>query len=217
MPDENGNNNGGENGEQQPPAGDGSGKYNPASLEDAVKIIEALEKRLGERDSTIADLKKQHGSLAERLDAIDRANKKRLEEEGNWSEIAKQREAELAALSPYKERATALEQVIRESNEERIKRVPEDARPLIPLDYAPEKLQAWLNANEARLTKKPAPNYDAGAGGSGGNGGSGTGAKVTDADRRAAELASMQGFTIKPEDIAKRRAEMAQQNEREDE
>lgn len=187
--------------QQQPAAGS---KYNPSTLEDAQRIIEALTKRVAERDASIDEMKRTSTSLSQRLNDIENATKKRLEEEGNWAELARQRAAELEALKPYQERAQALESVIRASNEERVARVPEDMRALIPTDYPPEKLQAWLNANERRLSKAPAPQYDAGVGAAGGTGAAG-GVKVTDEDRVAAEIARSQGFDIKAEDIAKRR------------
>lgn len=195
---------------QQQPASEGTGKYNPASLDDAQKIIEALTKRVGEREATIDELKKSSGTLAERLAQIEQAQKKRLEEEGNWAELAKQRAAELDALKPYQERAQTLEGIIRQSNEERVKRIPEAVRPLVPVDYPPEKLQAWLNANEGRLMRPAAPDYNAGAGA---GGSAGAGLTVTDQDRRLAEVAKGNGFDIKAEDIAKRRLEQQQANQ----
>jgi len=178
-------------------------KYNPTTLEDAQRIIDALTKRLAERDASLDEMKRTSTSLAQRLSDIENATKKRLEEEGNWAELARQRAAELEALKPYQERAQALESIIRASNEERMARVPEDMRALIPTDYPPEKLQGWLNANERRLSKPQPPQYDAGAGA--GVSGAAAGVKISDEDRRAAEIARSQGFNITAEDIAKRR------------
>ncbi|GIL09286.1 MAG: hypothetical protein BroJett033_7970 [Chloroflexota bacterium] len=157
----------GREGQQQ-----GESKYNPATVEDANKIIEALQKRVGERDATIEQLRTSASALSERITAIEAATRKKLEEQGNYQEVRAQLQAEIEALKPSAERAAALEQIIRESNEARIGRVPEAVRSMIPMDYAPERLQAWLNANEGLLLRKPAPNYDAGAGaGSNGSGG----------------------------------------------
>lgn len=156
----------GEQGGGDPAASGGTGgsKYNPATVDDAKKIIEALEKRLGERDATIEQLKSSATTLTERMAAIEAANRKKLEEQGNYAELRTQLQAEIEALKPTAERAAALEKIIRESNDARIARVPEQYRAMIPGEYAPEKLQAWLNANEALLAKPPAPNFDAGAG-----------------------------------------------------
>jgi len=188
------------------------GGYNPATLEDAQKIIAALQKRVGERDAQIGQLRQSNSGLDERLKAIEDAQKQRLEKQGDFEELARQRAAEIETLKPTAERAKALEGVIRESNEARIKRVPETMRSIVPADYPPEKLQAWLNANEALLTKPPPPNFDAGAGN--GSGGSGTKnqIKVTDADKQQAEIAGSQGFKITAEDIAKRREAMKAEN-----
>lgn len=145
-----------------------SGKYNPDDLESARKIISALEKRLGERDETITGLKSQVSQFAERMTAIEQAQKQRLEEQGNFKELSQKYLAELEGLKPVAERAQALESIIRESNEARLGKIPEQQRGLVPVDYPPERLQAWLNANEALLMKAPAPDYNAGAGAEGG-------------------------------------------------
>lgn len=146
------------------PAAAAGSKYNPATVDDARKIIEALEKRIGEREATIDELKKASASLSDQVRAIQEANKKRLEAEGNFAELKTALQAEIETLRPTAERARALEAIIRESNEARINRVPETMRALIPAEYPPERLQAWLNANENLLTKPPAPAFDAGAG-----------------------------------------------------
>lgn len=149
--------------------------------------------------------------MEQRLQEVSQADQARLAEQGQWKTLAEQRQQELTALKPYRERAEALEAMIRKSNEARIARVREDMRPLIPADYPPERLSEWLDANLERLTTRPAPDLDAGAGGGGGKGGSSV--QVTDEDRRAAELAQAQGFTnVTPEAVAKRRMEKRSQS-----
>lgn len=147
--------------------GDQDGKYNPATVDDAKKIIAALEKRLGERDATIEQQKSSLSTLNERITAIETASRKKLEEQGNFSELKTQLQAEIEALRPTAQRAEALEKIIRDSNEARIKAVPEQYRAMIPAEYPPEKLQTWLNANETLLSKQPAPNFNAGEGAGG--------------------------------------------------
>jgi len=148
--------------------GGSEGKYNPDTVEDAKKIIAALEKRLGERDATIEQLKTSQATLGQQIEAIQEANRKKLEEQGNFSEVRTQLMAQIESLKPTAERAAALEKIIRDSNEAIIKNVPEAYRGMIPTEYAPEKLQAWLHANMSVLSKQPAPNFDAGAGAGGG-------------------------------------------------
>lgn len=140
-------------------------QYNPADLDEARKIITALEKRIGERDAELTGLKDTTTRLSEQMQTLQDAQKKRLEQSGNFEEIAKQRQAEIEALSPYKDRASALEGVIRENNEKLIQGIPENMRGIVPTDYPPEKLNVWLTNNRAMLTKPPAPDYDAGASG----------------------------------------------------
>jgi len=144
------------------------GKYNPSTIEDALKIITALEKRIDERDSEL----KQTKSEKEKLTA---AQRKQLEEQGNYKQIADDAAAEVAQLKAFKERAEALETIIRAGNEERIKTIPDNKKALVqPLIEAlsPEKLQNYLNQNPSLFVKEPAADYDAGAG-AGGRGGNG--------------------------------------------
>lgn len=182
-------------GEQQNGQQDGGtkpdGKYNPASVEDALKIITALQKRLDERDSELENKKRE-------LTGYTTAQRKQLEEQGKFKELAEQSAAEVARLKAFEEKAVTYETIIRESNESRIKNVPDQMKNLIPTDYPPEKLQKWLNANEAQLVKPPAPNYDAGAGV--GGGGSGT-AKLS-----AEEVETAKKFGMTPEEYAKAKA-----------
>ena len=127
-------------------------------------------------------LKEQEKQAREREQA-------RLVEEGKWKELAESRANELAQYQPYKERAETLEAQLRAHNEARIKRVPEDMRTIIPTEYAPEKLSAWLDANESKLVRPPAPDLDAGAG----RGGAGSMAtiKLTPEQKQLAEQARM--------------------------
>lgn len=193
------------------PAGDqqgdkqGDSKYNPETVDDAKKIIAALEKRIGEREATIEQQKANLNALNDRITVIETANRKKLEEQGDFTAVKTDLMAQIENLKPTAARAAALEQIIRDSNEARIKAVPEQYRAMIPADYPPEKLQGWLNANEALLSKPPPPNFDAGAG-AGGSGGKGDVVKVTDADKRQAETAQALGHKVTAEDIAKRRA-----------
>ncbi|MBZ0294507.1 MAG: hypothetical protein K8L99_18225 [Anaerolineae bacterium] len=183
----------------------GEGKYNPASLDEAQKIIAALTKRVGERDATINELKGHVSSTNDRLTAIERDRRKKLEEEGNYRALLEERNAELESLKTYKERAEALDGIIRAGNDDQIKRIPEDKRGIVPTDYPPEKLRVWLDRNLPLLLKQPPPDFDAGAGNGSSGGRSGDQVQVTDEDRRKADIARSQGYDIKAEDIAKRR------------
>ncbi len=180
----------------------------PTTVEGWQKKYEALQKRVVDRDTKIDHLNGVNGKLDERIKAIEKAQKEKLEKDGDYKTLADERAADIEKYKPLAERAGALEAIIRESNEARVKNVPDSMRALIPTDYPPERLQSWLNANEALLVKPPAANYDAGAGA--GNTGGGKGEpKVTDEDKRQAAIAQANGHNVKPEDIAKRRADMA--------
>jgi hypothetical protein len=129
-----------------------------SSLPEATqRYIAALRHEAAERRVA---LKKLEEEMAKREQA-------RLAEEGRWKELAEKREVELQKLMPYQQRAEALEATLRESNTQRMKRLPEDMQAIVPVDYAPEKLAAWLDANLEKLLKPVAPNLDGGAGAGG--------------------------------------------------
>lgn len=198
MPEEQSNAGDQQNGQQA--SGDTStGKYNPSSVEDALKIIAALEKRLGERDTELDRTKTE-------LKGLTAAQRKQLEEQGNYKALHDQSAAEAAALRPFKERTEALEKIIRASNEARIATIPDAnknlVKPLIDV-LPPEKLQEYLNANPELFVKPDAPRYDAGAGGSGGGAAP---VKLT-----PEEMAMAKRFNVTPEEFAKIKARKAQE------
>lgn len=136
-------------------------------------------------------LREAREEAAERRIALKKmteAQQQRLIDEGNFKALAEQRAAELAALTPIKERAETLEKMIRESNSSRINTVREDMRALIPDSLSPENLSKWLDVALPKLTTPAAPNIDAGAGA--GNGGSRT-ASLTDEEKRIAKRSGM--------------------------
>src|SRR5262245_11304858 len=73
--------------QQDSDANNGAGKYNPETVEDAKRIIAALEKRIGERDTTIEQQKATLNTLNERITAIETASRKKLEEQGDFSAV----------------------------------------------------------------------------------------------------------------------------------
>lgn len=142
----------------------GSGEDLTSLPEWAQQKLTVLEQRLSEVNNESAGRRHRLNELEATVKQLNEAHQKRLAEQGNFEELARQRAAELETLKPYEERAKTLEGIIRSSNEARIGQVREDLRALVPADYAPEKLAAWLDANWSRLTVKSAPDLDAGAG-----------------------------------------------------
>lgn len=199
---------GGESQQTQPDSqqagGEKPAKYNPATLEDAQRIIAALEKRVLERDEELKTVKPQLGTMQQQLETLMAARRKELEQGGNHEQLAKEYAAQLEMLKPQASLAKELEEVIRADNEAIIKQVPETMRSIIPMDYPPARLKQWLTANAPLLAKQPAPNFEAGAGG-GASKGTGDKIQVTDADRAQAAAATQSGFKMTPEDVAKRR------------
>jgi phage I-like protein len=120
-----------------------------------------------------------------RKDAEDARNAS-LAEQGRYKEISEKQASELATLKTASERAQALEAAITANNEKRIARIPEKMRGLVPIEFTPETLSAWLDKNEALLITPPAPQTDAGA--------QGTAQKpvqLTDNERELARLSGM--------------------------
>jgi hypothetical protein len=145
-------------------------------------------------------------------DAKTAAEAAALAERGQYKELYEKTQAELDALKPTQERAALLEAKIQATNEARIKRIPDQFKPAVPLDYSPDRLSEWLDANEQLFTKTPAPNLNGGAGGSGGSG-STQQPKVTAEHSTLAAIAQQAGYNIKPEQVAARAKEIEAQRE----
>ena len=96
---------------------------------------------------------------------VEADKRKQLEAQGNWQSLYEQAKADLAAREQEVESASAYKQAFEAVLQNRINAIPEANRALIPTDYEPIKLSAWLDANWERLGARRAPNLDAGAGG----------------------------------------------------
>lgn len=146
-------------------------------------------------------------------DAKAAAEAAALAEQGKYKELYEQTKNELDALKTVQDRATALETKIQATNDNRIKRIPDAMRSVIPADYTPDKLSEWLDANEHLLTKVPAPNGNGGAGG-GGGGGSTPQPKATPEQSALASIAQQLGYNVKPEAVAARAKDIEAQRQR---
>ncbi|MGB1285029.1 MAG: hypothetical protein ACPG7F_00730 [Aggregatilineales bacterium] len=154
MPDDKTQLTDGENPEKTP------GESDSKEIQNPVAYIAALEKRLQEQ-------KDERKKLSDRLSAMETAQQKRMQESGQYEDLYKKTLTEIEALRPFQEKAERYEQRTRERNEQKIERIPEISRSAIPVKYSPEDLADWLEVNEPLLTRKPAPETDAGAGGAG--------------------------------------------------
>ncbi len=166
---------------------------------EAQGYIHSLTVKIAELKNESAGRRRKGNELTEQLAALQNAQNKQLEESGNFKELASRRAAEIAAMQPFKDMAERLEKSIRASNEAVIETIPEDRRSLIPAEYSPEQLQAYLVANKDTLRKAPAPNIDAGASG-------GTGSASVKLTAEELKIAAATGIT--PEDYAKNKARM---------
>lgn len=173
MPDKTEQESTGQDAPQQEPENESSEREeSSSSIEERLKKLEA---ELAERDRYIRELRDE---AASRRIALKQQQEQHLSEQGKWKELAEQRAAEIEALSSYKEQAETLNGLVQQSIQQRVEMIPEDMRDIVPLDYPPARLHAWLDANLPKLTKPKAPNLDAGV-----SGGGRSQAQLTDEER----------------------------------
>lgn len=188
MPSENGQTN------DQQQTNDAGGRDDVQTLEQAQKLIAALEKRVSERDDSI-------NSMRERLSAIENDRKKTLAEQGNYQQLLNEAQSQIESLKGVQDRMTTLESVIREGNKALIERIPESMRNLVPTTLPPEALNDWLNKSVPMLTKPPAPKYGAGEG---------AGAPTGSASELSAEEKRlMTQFGLTEEDVKKAKQQLS--------
>jgi DNA repair exonuclease SbcCD ATPase subunit len=111
-----------------------------------------------------SESKSRRLALNENIEAQRKKDQERLEEQGEYKKLAEELTAELLDLRPLKEKYLARIEHDKQSNEKRIEAIPEKYRSVIPVDYTPDKLSAWLDTNADLLRQPVAPNIDAGAG-----------------------------------------------------
>jgi hypothetical protein len=174
---------------KKPEQGSNEGGPDLTGLPEWVRqMLEKTQGDLKAANHESAQRRLEIDTLSKQVQALTAGQKKQLEEDGKFKELADQYAAEIAMLKPHQERAEALDKTIRESNARRMNEVPETMRGLVPVDYAPEKLAAWLDLNWANLTQKRAPDLDAGVGGGSGRK---TLPQLTDTERRIARMSGM--------------------------
>lgn len=137
-------------------------------------------------------------------EAAREAEEKRLEEQQRWQELAEKREAKIKELEPKAERVLSAFDALIES---RLKRIPADLRKTLvdPVRASMDSVTfvEWLDANEERLSLRPAPNLEAGAGAPTSRGNAGD-ASLTDVERRIA-----QQMGVDPAKIARQKAKLS--------
>lgn len=154
----------------------------------ARQMFEDTQRNLKAANNESAQRRIEIDNLTKQINALTTGQKKKLEEDGKFKELADQYAAEIAVIRPYQERAEALDKMIRESNAKRIEQIPETMRSLVLTDLAPEKLASWLDTNWATLTAKRAPDLDAGVGGGSGRK---TLPQLTETERKIARMSGM--------------------------
>jgi len=121
---------------------------------------------------------------------IETANRKQLEEQGNFQKLYEQSKADLAVREQELEQSGKYKQAFQSVLQRRIEAIPEANRPLIPDYDDPIKTSEWLDANWDRISNRKFPNLDPGAGSSstGASGGNGAGALSPEAQEVAKRL-----------------------------
>lgn len=188
------------------PADTGSGDL--SSVENVAALPQWAQDIIRKaRDGEAAERIKKN-QLKEKMEADER---ERLAKQGEFETLYKKTLGELESLKTVAERAAQLEAKIQETNEARIKRIPQQWHSAIPTGYTPEQLSAWLDANEVLFVKKPAPNLDGGAGNDGTNPPT---VKVTPEQTALAGIAAQLGYNVKPEALAERQKLIDEQRRR---
>lgn len=127
--------------------------------EEVREYIKSLRRESEERRKKLTALEKtqQEAEAARKLE-----EDKKLAEQGQWQKLAEERAAEIERLKVFEAQAATLLAATTKRNADRIAKLPEAMRDLVPVEYDPHKLAAWLDANEAKLVKPVAPNLNPG-------------------------------------------------------
>jgi hypothetical protein len=148
--------------------------------------------------SRLDEVLQKNKELAERLTAIDKAQKeaeeKRLMEANNFKDLYEKQKVELEGLKPKAAFAEESEKVLQSVLESQINDIPEHFRTLVPEGLTTNQKLSWISQNKPLLMKEKG--IDIGAGKQGGGA-----PDVTSLDPGQIEMAKM--FNVKPEDIVK--------------
>lgn len=127
--------------------------------EEVRDYIKSLRRENEDRRKKLATLEKtqQEAEVARKTE-----EDKKLAEQGQWQKLAEERAAEIERLKTFEAQATDMVEATKKRNADRVAKLPEAMRDLVPVDYDPPKLAAWLDANEAKLAKPVAPNLNPG-------------------------------------------------------
>ncbi len=152
------------------PEDDGGDETPPEDADDVDGNIDDLPKWAQKVIyDTRSEAKKRRKEVGELRDVQRKREQKRLHDQGEFKQLAADRLNEITELTAYKDRFETLESMITSSNEQRVEDIPETLRSIVPVDYAPDKLATWLDANANKLTTPNAPDFNAGEGGGSGD------------------------------------------------
>lgn len=116
---------------------------------------------VSELRSEAAGWRTRYRELEQQLASAETA---KLEEQARYKELAETYKRELDALQRVRVQHETLLASMSEANAQRVERIPERLRSLVPPIDDPVQLSRWLDANAALLTGPTAPNLNSGSG-----------------------------------------------------
>lgn len=143
----------------------GTSSKQPGTLEDALKYISALEKRIGERSDESKKRGDELQQLRDELKELQDFRQKSLEQQGQYQTIAEERAKKITELQREAELRKKYEALVQNQVDSALAQLPEDSRDLLPEGLTLDQQLTLLNKLVPKLTRPPAPDYDAGAGG----------------------------------------------------
>lgn len=153
---------------QQGGAGEGDDKDGQVPL---TSLPKAVQEYISDLRQQAAEYRTKYKELA---DQTGKDAEQRLTQNQQYKELAEKRALRINELEPLAEQATDAAAFLKSQNAQTIESLPEGARTMVPDfgdSYDGQKRQAaWLKTHAAKLTNKPAPDFDAGAGNGGGSG-----------------------------------------------
>lgn len=144
------------------PAPDGTtGQIDLTTLPEAVQVfVRQLLKDKQEANEEAATRRKELERLNQEREDAEAA---KLAEQGRYKELYEKALADLETAKAWETQAKQHEAQLKSVNQARIDRIPEELRSTVPKNYSPADLAVWLDENESKLTKQPAPGLDGGA------------------------------------------------------
>ena len=116
-----------------------------------------MQERLKDVNEESAGRRIKVKELEAKISTMEAASLEALEKSGNHEELNKRLQSDVAELTLKAKQAEEYEAAFKSANEKLLEKVAEDKRGLVPEDYSPGKLNAYLLSNMDALTATPRP------------------------------------------------------------